>query len=129
MSLLAELIKVITEAVEESRANQPRVPERTMAAPIDEGEPEAEPEAAPVQQRVQAKRADLQRQREVAARTAAAKASAAAAANTAPTSSIPRGNPGAERIARLLRQPQTMRELIVLKEILDRPLALRGGRR
>lgn len=34
-----------------------------------------------------------------------------------------------ERLARLLRQPHTVRELFVLKEILDRPLVLRRGRR
>jgi hypothetical protein len=36
--------------------------------------------------------------------------------------------PANERFARLLRQPQTMRELFVLKELLDRPLALRRRR-
>lgn len=31
----------------------------------------------------------------------------------------------AERLHRLLRQPQTVRELFVLKELLDKPLTLR----
>ena len=30
-----------------------------------------------------------------------------------------------ERLARLMRQPRTLRDLVILKELLDRPLALR----
>lgn len=30
-----------------------------------------------------------------------------------------------ERMARLMRQPRTLRDLVILKELLDRPLALR----
>ena len=33
------------------------------------------------------------------------------------------------QVATLLRQPQTLRQLIVLKEILDRPISQRGGLR
>ncbi|MBA2480945.1 MAG: hypothetical protein H0V44_09795, partial [Planctomycetes bacterium] len=35
---------------------------------------------------------------------------------------------GAERLRRMLRQPNTLRELVVLKELLDRPIALRQGK-
>jgi hypothetical protein len=39
------------------------------------------------------------------------------------------GSVDARRVARLVRQPNTMRELMVLRELIDRPLALRRGRR
>jgi len=38
------------------------------------------------------------------------------------------GSVDARRVARLVRQPQALREMIVLKEILDKPLALRPRR-
>ena len=85
------------------RANAPARPARAAAS-----EAPAEPPAA---QRHAARAAERQ-----AAERAAEKEAARAKAAT---------HGAQERLARLMHQPRTLRDLVVLKELLDRPLALR----
>jgi hypothetical protein len=147
MSLLIELIKTIAEAVEESRS-QGRPKPVAGGAPLpmpDQGARGEErrhvlsdgdaPElhevddTARTQQRLQAKHGEALRQRaKVDRAAAAAQAQAAAAARSLAAARPARPQLGPARIARLLQQPDTVRDLLVLKEVLDRPLALRRRR-
>lgn len=132
MSLLIELIKTIAEAIEEGRGNQrPRQPPPTAQPPAaDEVDTVAdfeEPENLKAKQRLHQKHVEAQRARAEA--EARAKLTARRAATAESERVVPRQAAGGERLGRLLRQPQTLRDLVMLKEILDRPLALRRERR
>ncbi len=135
MSLFIELIKTIAEAIEESRGSQrPGQLPREVAPPPEETDADADalPQALPtedvrkVQRRVQQKQAELARVRAETDARARVLAQRAAAPEKLPA---PRLAADGQRLGRLLRQPQSMRDLVVLKEILDRPLALRRDRR
>jgi len=137
MSLFIELIKTIAEAIEESRGSQrPGQLPREVAPPPEETDADADADALPqalptedvrkVQRRVQQKQAELARVRAETDARARVLAQRAAAPEKLPA---PRLAADGQRLGRLLRQPQSMRDLVVLKEILDRPLALRRDRR
>ena len=133
MSLFIEMIKTIAEAIEESRGSQrPGQLPREVAPPPEETDADALPQALPtedvrkVQRRVQQKQAELARVRAETDVRARVLAQRAAAPEKLPA---PRLAADGQRLGRLLRQPQSMRDLVVLKEILDRPLALRRDRR
>ena len=133
MSLFIELIKTIAEAIEESRGSQrPGQLPREVAPPPEETDADALPQALPtedvrkVQRRVQQKQAELARVRAETDARARVLAQRAAAPEKLPA---PRLAADGQRLGRLLRQPQSMRDLVVLKEIFDRPLALRRDRR
>ena len=109
MGFLEDLILIVKESVEEAKGQQQARPQRATAPVLPQVR------AQPLTQRVVVEPAAP---RQPPRRPPAAPVAPVAA----PVS-------GAARIARLLRQPRTMRELVVLKEILDKPLALRRGRR
>ena len=134
MGLLIELIKTIAEAIEEGRGNQrPRQLPPTALPPaededaVDSEADREEPEDLKAKQRLHQKHVEVQRARAEA--EARAKVAARRAATAESERVVPRQVAGGERLARLLRQPQTLRDLVMLKEILDRPLALRRERR
>ena len=136
MGLLIELIKTIAEAIEEGRGNQrPRQLPPTALPPAEDEDEDAvdseadreEPEDLKAKQRLHQKHVEVQRARAEA--EARAKVAARRAATAESERVVPRQVAGGERLARLLRQPQTLRDLVMLKEILDRPLALRRERR
>ena len=123
MDLIIELIKAIVEAFENRKKPQPE----TMPA---EAFPDRSQEIYETQQRIQQKQEALNQQRALAAKALAdaaaeqqqqAKATAAARAARAAA--------GPQRLARLLRQPATMREVLILNELLRPPKALRRGQR
>ena len=133
MSLLVELIKTIAEAIEEGRGNQRPRQMRPVEPPPDEEaidvvpDPEAANDILKTQQRLHGKLTEAKRARaEVEAR---AKVTARRAATAEMERAVPRLPSPGERLARLLRQPQTLRDLVALREILDRPVALRRERR
>ena len=117
MSLLVELIKTIAEAIEEGRGNQRPRQMRPVEPPPDEEaidvvpDPEAANDILKTQQRLHGK------------------LTARRAATAEMERAVPRLPSPGERLARLLRQPQTLRDLVALREILDRPVALRRERR
>jgi hypothetical protein len=132
MGLLEELIILVKETIDEvSERNR----ERERARP--------QPSASPTGQvEIDELRARMLQQRRAAAEAARAAQQAAEAPPPAPRhhhhhERRPAQAPvkaaaqpqSAERLAKLLRQPQTVRELFVLKELLDKPLSLRRGRR
>jgi hypothetical protein len=126
MDLLIELIKAIVEAFENRKKPQPE----TVPA---EAFPDRSQEVYEAQQRIQQKQDALNQQRALAAKALADAAAeqhqqqqakvAAAAARAS------RAAAGPQRFARLLRQPATMREVLILNELLRPPKALRRGQR
>jgi translation initiation factor IF-3 len=119
MGFLEDLIVIVKESVDEAKTRQAQPQQRPVApvparVPAPQAVRERQGRAQPLTQRVVVEPAAPRRP-----------APAAAPKPVAP----PQAARGAERIARLLRQPRTVRELVVLKEILDKPLALRHGRR
>jgi hypothetical protein len=136
MGILEELIILVKESLDEAKQNQrPPEPSETDAPP------RRSPEEIEALKRTLAKRAMQQR--------------AADEATAAPTPLSPDAKHRAKydqerlrlhqqhlkdgpakvnhhsshQVATLLRQPQTLRQLIVLKEILDLPISQRGGNR
>ena len=143
MGLFDELITMVREAIDEvnqrdqppSRGTSPvRPPAPTSLEEIKErirqaqAQPQYQPQAA---QQPQVRRPAAQ-PRPSAPAAAPGRATEARPEPPAPRTSDqparPTAMPANERFARLLRPPQTMRELFVLKELLDRPLALRRRR-
>lgn len=131
MDLIIELIKAIVEAFENRKKPQPETLPETLPA---ETFPNRSQELYETQQRIQQKQEALNQQRALAAKALAdaaaeqqqqakATAAATAAARTA------RAAAGPQRLARLLRQPATMREVLILNELLRPPKALRRGQR
>lgn len=139
MGLFIELIKTIAEAIEESRGQQgaPRPPARPVAAEAEDTVEHAERRLAdlrhaaqrPTKTELERARAEAALRAKVEATAARAKAEARGRAALAAEHAAGRLPADPERIPRLLRQPSTLRDLVVLKEILDRPLALRRDRR
>ncbi len=138
MSLLAELIKAISEAVAEAQEQgRPRAPTQGVPLPAFADPRQARGVQEPVRaldaQQVAA-RQTIERVKATAwaaaqAAAVAANAKAKAQAQAAVAKQRARPPVGPDRLVRLLRQPATVRELVVLKELLDRPLALRRSRR
>jgi hypothetical protein len=142
MSLFIELIKTIAEAIEESRGTQrPNALPRPVAGPTREFATSAEETVAQAAQRTHARSeaartpartAEVERLRTqaIAARAqAVTQVRERERITRAAKDALPRAASSPERVARLLREPTSLRDLVVLKEILDRPLALRPGRR
>jgi hypothetical protein len=136
MSILGDLIILVKETIDEvNERNQPQ-PRPTAGAPIERSEEQIE-----ALRRTLARRAAAQqREQEEADAKAAAEQHAeqkrlrhqrVAERQRQKASHIPAkvahhgGAVDAHRMVRLVRQPSVLRELIVLKEILDKPRALR----
>jgi len=128
MSLLGDVLKTIKEAVEEAQAQAQGKPVRPGSLPRPhQAAREAEQAAQETQQRIlsQAKKraaeptADQKRRQKTLAEEAARREHQAAVRSQP----LPSGDP--RRIAALMRQPNSLRELVILKELLDRPVALR----
>lgn len=136
MSILGDLIILVKETIDEvNERNQPQ-PRPTAGAPIERSEEQIE-----ALRRTLARRAAAQqREQEEADAKAAAEQHAeqerlrhqrVAERQRHKASHIPAkvahhgGAVDAHRMVRLVRQPSVLRELIVLKEILDKPRALR----
>jgi hypothetical protein len=114
LGFLEDLVKTIQEAADEARAQQRQrksSPEWTPVPPAED-------------QRLRAK--IVRRHRE---QTDAPAEPAAEPAKPPPTPAHRHAPAGAERLHRLLRQPRTIRELMLLREVLDGPVALRPRRR
>jgi hypothetical protein len=135
MSILGDLIILVKETLDEvNERNQPQ-PRPTAGKPVERSEEQiealrrtlarraamqqlaqeqAEAQAAAEQhaERERQQAAERERQRQKASRTPAKVIHHAGAVDT-------------HRMVRLVRQPTVLRELIVLKEILDKPRALR----
>ena len=137
MSILGDLIILVKETLDEvNERNQPQ-PRPTAGAPIERSEEEIEALRRTIARRAAAQQlaheqadthaaaeqhaeherlrhhhAERERQRQ--------KAAQAPAKVSHQTSAV-----DAHRIIKLIRQPTVLRELIVLKEILDKPRALR----
>lgn len=130
MGLLDEILRQLEEAANESRRTalpgQPRPPATRAAGDAElrarlVQKHQARPEADPEHERAEA----MHRAR----RAAEAAAEAKAAAETARLRQASLAATDAAGLAASLRQPLTMRRLMVLNEILQPPLALRGARR
>lgn len=124
MSLLGDVLKTIKEAVEEAQGQAQGRPVRPGSLSRQR---QAEQAALETQQRIlnQAKKREAEptadqkrRQKTLAEETARRQRQAAARSKP-----LPPGDP--RRIAALMRQPTSLRELVILKELLDRPVALR----
>jgi hypothetical protein len=133
MGILDELIILVKETLDEAKQNQ-RLPDQSQT----NSPPQRSPEEIEALKRTLARRAMQQRAADEAATPKPispdekhrAKADQErlrlreqhlkeGPAKVAHTSS--------HQVAHLLQQPQTLRQLIVLKEILDRPISTRGG--
>ena len=138
MGLIEQLIMLAKESIDEAnqRGRRPPAPVRTdeeiealrevlatRAAQARYDREQAEREAAEQQAQQQAEQErqryahERERQRQKQAKTVQATQVAQQAGGVDP-----------RRIARLVRHPQALREMIVLREILDKPLALRKRR-
>jgi hypothetical protein len=138
MSILGDLIILVKETLDEvNERNQPQ-PRPTAGAPIERSEEQIEALRRTIARRAAAQQlaheqADAQaaaeqhaeherlRHHQVAERERQRQKAAQAPAKV----STHAGTVDAHRIIRLIRQPTVLRELIVLKEILDKPRALR----
>lgn len=138
MGLIEQLILLAKESIDEAnqRGRRPPAPVRTeeeiealrevlanRAAQARYNQEQAEREAAEREAQQQAEQErqryanERERQRQKQAKTVQATQVVQQA-----------GAVDARRIARLVRHPQALREMIVLREILDKPLALRQRR-
>lgn len=125
MGLFDEIRKALEEAAEEARQQGRPVPER--AAPVDEDQAQARRQRAFARQAAEANaqaaaEAAAEQARRVSTAANQVKNHAATIQHAAPVQ--PRTT-SPERIRQLLRQPRSMREIIVLSEVLARPLALK----
>jgi hypothetical protein len=115
MGFLEDLVKTIQDAADEARAQQRQ----------RKSSPEWTPVPAPDDQR---QRATIVRRHREATTEGASEPSVPT--QPAPPSAHRHHAPvGAERLHRLLRQPKTLRELMLLREVLDGPVALRPRHR
>jgi hypothetical protein len=140
MGFLEDLIQTIQEAMEESKQRQqpPPAPHHGRSQPQRMASPTAPPmvvrtfdEVESTRERVVRMAAEKAEKAEQAERADAAHRIVAHQAPRTPAKAAP-GRPAldyAHRLRRLIHQPAALRDLIVLKEILDRPLVLRQGRR
>jgi hypothetical protein len=138
MSILGDLIILVKETLDEvNERNQPQ-PRPTAGAPVERSEEQIEALRRTIARRAAAQQlaheqADAQaaaeqhaeherlRHHQAAERERQRQKAAQAPAKV----STHAGTVDAHRIIRLIRQPTVLRELIVLKEILDKPRALR----
>lgn len=126
MDLIIALIKAIVEAFEESQGRK----RKPVPDPMPDSEPSLPPpnperEARAIQQRVLDKQQALLRQRQAEAEQQQQTSAPSAPVEPPRVAARPTG---AQRLGRLLRQPQTARELILLSEIIGPPRSLRRGR-
>jgi hypothetical protein len=136
MSFLDELIKTIQEAVDEANGRPPR-PVATSSRPTPMDSSSQDQVRERLRRRYEEARhaqseAELaERKRSEAQQRAIADATAAASTPAVVTNrpEHPFAASSASRISQLLRQPNTVREMVLLREVLDRPLSLRGPRR
>jgi hypothetical protein len=137
MGLLEELILLIKEGIEDAneRNRRAKQPAADVSAPAERSPEEIEAlrralARRAAEQRVAQERAEAEQQAQREERQRAEERKRQQQARRqAPPPGVVHGATDQRRIVRLLRQPQTLRELVVLREILDRPVALRGGRR
>ncbi len=156
MGFLDELLKTIEEAADEANGRQrprpqppaprPAQPPPAPETPADQNDDidtidedllrrqqlEAERQRA-FKERARAEHAAEEAQQQARRKVLeeSRRAQAAAQSVLRRDAQIARAAPpiGAVRIATMLRQQQTLRELVVLREVLDKPLALRRGQR
>ncbi len=124
MGFLDDLIKTVQEAAEEARAQQ------RQRKSSSEWTPGSTEPMATAKERQVARVVRRQREPQESPEPQP-HAHHAHHAKTAPSTVPPRPRQqaaGAERLRRLLQQPSTLRELMMLREILDPPLALRRAR-
>jgi len=135
VGVFGDIIKTIKEAVEEAQAQAEGRPVARGGNPVpsDQQVPDLEADLRAAQQRVRSKGKEKPRgaAEDYRLRQNVSKAAAVVKRqrdNAAQQAHLLRpGDP--RRLAHLMRQPGSLREMIVLKELLDRPLALRRGRR
>ena len=158
MGFLDELLKTIEEAADEAQGRQRPRPQQPAPRPaqaprqpapevvvdrdddIDTNEEDQQrrQQVEAERQRAFAERARAEHAAEEAQQLARRKVLEASRRSQAAAQSVMRRDAqiaraappiGAVRIATMLRQQQTLRELVVLREVLDKPLALRRGLR
>lgn len=138
MGFLEDLAKTVREALEEaqSQGRAPRPQARSLPPPAEDVDPvdqaESKPVPAPRPQRTVQDVARVLVERQASTRTKAqsqAQAQAQERAQEARAMQRPKPPVPAVRLARLMRQPETVRELFLLRELLDPPLSLRPRRR
>jgi hypothetical protein len=131
MGLLDDLISTIKEAVEEAQTEAKRRAQPPQTS-IETDESGAHPyDLLKAQQRMRRAGEDLARQRAADEERARAAAAESRARQRAQPPRAPRRT-DLDRTARLrlaLHKPTALRDLFLLKEILDPPLVLRRGRR
>jgi uncharacterized protein (DUF4415 family) len=134
MGLLDELIVLVKETIDEANErNNPRPTSQDRPVPAQRSAEEMEAlrrslarraaEMRQAEQQAEEHAAEQERQRQLAERERHQRKQAEAA-HAAPV--IHHGGAGyQQRIQRLMRHPNALREVIVLREVLDKPLALR----
>lgn len=145
MGLIEQLIILAKEAIDEAnQRGRPQPPAPRRGPPEDPDEPDEEEneslrrilahraalarrEQQLAEQQAAEQRAELQRQREAQERERELQRQRQRQAE-APRVVHAASAVDPRRIARLVRHPNALREMIVLREILDKPLALRRRR-
>jgi hypothetical protein len=142
MGLLDELIILAKEAIDEN-TGQPKVPspgspsgtvslddlKERLRQGQSSAQHQAKRQAAASRQGAPTPSAeDIRAAERKHARAAGHAAERVAEAEAAKAKAIAIAHLPAERLGRLLRQPKTMREIILLKELLDKPLCMRRPR-
>ena len=126
MDLIVELIKAIVAAFEEAQGKKRKpAPDTLPGSEPAVPPPDHERTTRAAQQRV------LEKQQALLLRHREAEAAQQRPSPRAPVEPprIASRPTGAQRLGRLLRQPNTVRELILLSEIIGPPKSLRRGRR
>jgi hypothetical protein len=119
MGFLEDLVRTIQEAADEARASQ-----RQKSKSSPEWSPPA-PEQDQ-RQRAQIVRRHREKREQQVEEEAKPERHARHSRETPPSQPQRQPPTGTDRLRRLLHQPHTLRELVLLREILDRPVALRG---
>lgn len=123
MGLLGDIIKTIQESIEEAQAQADGRPRRRPMAPSKEPVQSDAQREYKRQESAQAKRikdrADRVRKENAEEMAAFALTNKNNAANRI----------NIEKLRRDLHHPASLQQMVVMKEILDRPLAMRRGRR
>lgn len=121
MGLLDDLLKTIQEAAAEARRQQEGHVRRPVQRVADE-------DPVATQQRIQAKAEAAAREKRAEA-DRLRRAAETRREQQAQADRLAEAQADAGRVRQALRDPASLRDLMVLREILDRPLALRRGRR
>ena len=141
MGLLEELIILVKDSIDEANQRGRRKPEapapqrtaeeiEALRHTLANRAAQARAEQEEAQQQQAAAHAEQERQRHAHERERERERQRQKQAKTVQATQVVQhgGAVDARRIARLVRHPQALREMIVLREILDKPLALRRGR-